>query len=138
MTPASAHRRLLIVEDNDDNRVIYGAILRRFGFTVIEVANSEEGLALASSDPPELVLMDVGLPRMDGVEATRLLKSDPRTAHVPVVALTAHALATEKQRALLAGADGYLIKPVESGVLLREIERVLARARVQSSNVREQ
>ncbi len=137
MTPTPASRRLLVVEDNEDNRVIYGTILRKLGFTVTEVADGESGIAIAQDDPPELVLMDVGLPRMDGVEATRLLKADPRTAHVPVVALTAHALATEKQRALNAGVDGYLIKPIESGALLREIERVLARVRAQPPNTRE-
>jgi two-component system cell cycle response regulator DivK len=116
---------ILVVEDNEDNRVIYGTMLRAHGFLVQEATGGEQAIAMARSSPPDLVLMDIGLPTMDGVEATRLLKLDPATAGIPVLALTAHALLTERQRALDAGVEGYLVKPIGSGALVREVVRAL-------------
>lgn len=113
------------MEDNEDNRVIYGTMLRAHGFRVHEVGGGEAGLELARIARPNLVLMDIGLPNMDGVETTRLLKLDPTTSDIPVLALTAHALSTERQRALSAGVDGYLVKPISSETLIREVERAL-------------
>ena len=120
---------ILVVEDNEDNRIIYGTMLRAHGFVVSEAALGETALASARSNPPDLVLMDIGLPNMDGVEATRHLKSDPRTASIPVLALTAHALQSERQRALEAGMDGYLVKPIGVAALIREVQRALQAAR---------
>lgn len=125
---AANSRTILVVEDNEDNRIIYGTMLRAHGFVVHEADGGETALRMARSSPPNLVLMDIGLPMMDGVEATRLLKQDPLTAKIPVLALTAHALLAERQRALQAGVDGYLVKPIVSSVLVREIERALQQA----------
>lgn len=117
-----------MVEDNEDNRIIYGTMLRAYGFVVKEASGGESALASARSEPPDLVLMDIGLPTMDGVEATRHLKSDPKTSKIPVLALTAHALMAERQRAMQAGVDGYLVKPIGVVALIREIERALSMA----------
>lgn len=119
---------ILVVEDNEDNRVIYGTMLRAHGFVVQEAVSAEPALTAVRAAPPDLVLMDIGLPAMDGVEATRLLKSDPATAHIPILALTAHALLSERQRAVQAGVDGYLVKPIGVAALIREVERALEQA----------
>lgn len=128
MTQPERVSTILVVEDNEDNRVIYGTMLRAHGFVVHEAAGGEEALTMARQSQPSLVLMDIGLPNMDGVEATRLLKQDPRTAQIPVLALTAHALLAERQRATQAGVAGYLIKPIGSTALVREVERALRQA----------
>ncbi|MEP6762907.1 MAG: response regulator [Gemmatimonadaceae bacterium] len=120
---------ILVVEDNEDNRVIYGTMLRAHGFVVQEADGGEVAIRMAKETPPNLVLMDIGLPNMDGVEATRLLKQDPATAEIPVLALTAHALLAERQRAVQAGVDGYLVKPIGSSALVREVQRALQSAR---------
>ncbi|MEO7359113.1 MAG: response regulator [Gemmatimonadaceae bacterium] len=123
---------ILVVEDNEDNRVIYGTMLRAHGFIVHEAESAEPALALVRSTPPDLVLMDIGLPAMDGVEATRVLKGDPETANIPILALTAHALLSERQRAMQAGVDGYLVKPIGVAALIREVERALEQATLRS------
>lgn len=119
-------RSVLIVEDNDDNRVIYGTLLRAHGFVVHEVAAGEAALEVAIAVRPDVILMDIGLPRMDGVEVTRVLKANVRTARIPVLALTAHALRAERERATSAGVDEYLVKPIGSELLVRAVERALA------------
>lgn len=124
---------ILVVEDNEDNRVIYGTMLRAFGFVVQEAISAEPALVSVRSMPPDLVLMDIGLPAMDGVEATRLLKSDPVTAGIPVLALTAHALLSERERAMQAGVDGYLVKPIGVAALIREVQRALGQVTARSA-----
>ncbi len=119
---------ILVVEDNEDNRVIYGTMLRAHGFVVHEADSAEPAIASMRASPPDLVLMDLGLPSMDGVEATRVIKSDPAIANIPVLALTAHALLSERQRAIQAGVDGYLVKPIGVTALIREVERALGQA----------
>ncbi|QJR35939.1 response regulator [Gemmatimonas groenlandica] len=121
----SRDRTILIVEDNEDNRAIYGTMLRARGYAVLESTDGESGVATARRECPDLVLMDIGLPIMDGLDATRLLKSDPTTATIPIVVLTAHALRDERQRAQLAGVTGYLVKPVSSDELVAAVERAL-------------
>lgn len=127
-----ALRVILLVEDHEDNRVIYGTLLGAHGFEVCEADGAEVGIVMAKTRQPALVLMDIGLPGIDGVEATRLLKRDPATAHLPIVALTAHGLRAERQRAMSAGVDGYLVKPVSGEALIREVELVLARQSARS------
>jgi CheY-like chemotaxis protein len=95
---------VLLVEDNPDNRDIYGTFLRHYGFTVVEAGDGEEGVRLAREFLPGVVLMDVGLPLLDGLEATRRLKADPATADIPVIALTAHAMESDRQAASTRGA----------------------------------
>jgi CheY-like chemotaxis protein len=126
--PPGKSATILVVEDNEDNRIIYGTMLRAHGFVVNEASGGESALVSARTAPPDLVLMDIGLPTMDGVEATRHLKSDPKTSSIPVLALTAHALMSERQRALQAGVDGYLVKPIGVAALIREVERALMQA----------
>jgi CheY-like chemotaxis protein len=121
---------VLLVEDNDDNRIIYSTYLTHSGFRVIEAADGERGIALAQSEQPDVILMDVAIPLVDGWEATRRLKADPVTAHIPVIALTAHALAADRERALEVGCDDYLPKPVEPRAVGAAIERILSRASI--------
>lgn len=116
---------ILIVEDNEDNRAIYRTILVYGGFTVIEAVDGEEGIERARRDQPSLILMDISIPKIDGWEATRTLKLDPTTTHIPIVALTAHALASDREQAVEAGCDGYLAKPVEPRRVLEEVRRIL-------------
>ena len=117
---------VLLVEDNEDNRTIYSTILRHYGHEVVEAATGEEGIRLAKEVQPGVILMDVAMPGIDGWEATRRLKADPATAAIPVIALTAHAMAEDRQRAEDAGCEGYLAKPVEPRRVVEEVERMLA------------
>ena len=116
---------ILLVEDNEDNRTVYATILRHAGYRVIEAIDGEEGVDKAGSEQPQLILMDISIPVIDGWEATRLLKRDLKTKHIPVVALTAHALASDRAKAIEIGFDGYLTKPCEPRAVLREINRLL-------------
>ena len=122
---AAAPGAILLVEDNEDNRAVYTTILRYYGFEVIEAPSAEEGIEVARQVLPALILMDIGLPGIDGWEATRRLKSDPATAHIPIVALTAHALAEHRAMSFAAGCDGYLAKPIEPRDVLAEVRRYL-------------
>lgn len=116
---------ILLVEDNEDNRTVYTTILRYYGYQVIEAPSAEEGIAIARQMQPALILMDIGLPGIDGWEATRRLKGDARTRHIPIVALTAHALAEHRAQSFAAGCDGYLAKPIEPRDVLAEVRRYL-------------
>jgi CheY-like chemotaxis protein len=118
---------ILVVEDNELNRDMLCRRLARKGFQVIEAADGERGMAAARADGPDLILMDMSLPALDGWEATRRLKSDPQTRAVPVIALTAHAMPGDRDRALEAGCDDYETKPIEFPALLAKIERLLGR-----------
>ena len=116
---------LLLVEDNEMNRDAISRLLERRGFTVITGEDGELGLQLCRERQPDLVLMDVGLPGIDGYEATRQIKADPRTAHIPVVALTARALTSDQQEAMAAGCDDYDTKPVDLVRLVGKINALL-------------
>jgi two-component system cell cycle response regulator DivK len=118
---------VLLVEDNEDNRTIYTTILRHVGYEVIEASNGEDGIRLARERKPAVILMDVAMPGIDGWEATRRLKADIDTAHIPVIALTAHAMAEDRQRAAEAGCEGYLAKPVEPRRVVEEVGKMLDR-----------
>jgi two-component system, cell cycle response regulator DivK len=120
-----AEKTVLIVEDNDDNRYVYATFLRHNGYRVLEAMDGEEGVRLASEALPDLVLMDISVPGMDGWEATRLLKKDSRTAGIPVVALTAHALAEHRELAARVGCDGYVAKPCDPSSLLENVRQLL-------------
>jgi two-component system, cell cycle response regulator DivK len=121
-------KTVLLVEDNEDNRAIYALLLAHNGFHVIEADNGNDGVRLARERVPDVILMDISVPVIDGWEATRLIKSDPATQQILVIALTAHALAEHRQRSYAAGCDGYLSKPCEPGTVLREVERLLGQA----------
>ena len=121
--PASTGQTLLLVEDNEDNRIIYSTVLRHLGYDVIEAQDGVEAVDLARSALPDLILMDISIPRMDGWEATRILRGDPRTQGIPIIALTAHALADDRERASEVGFSSYLAKPIEPRIVAAEVRR---------------
>lgn len=118
-------RTILVVDDSVDNRVVYGGFLEFLGFEVVEAVNGDEGVRRARQFMPDLILMDVGMPVMDGIDATRVLKGDPRTSQIPLLILTAHDTPQVRGRAAEAGCDVYLVKPVPPGRILQEMERLL-------------
>jgi CheY-like chemotaxis protein len=120
---------ILVVDDYADNREMYSAYLKFQGLEVMEAANGAEALDRAFERPPDLVVMDLSLPGVDGWQATRALKADARTKNIPVIAVTGHALAGAPEHAAEAGCDGFLTKPCLPEDLLREIERMLGRSR---------
>lgn len=122
---ADTKKTVLLVEDNEDNLVIYSTILRHAGFEVIEARDGQAGIDTAKERHPALILMDVSIPIVDGWEATRRLKADPATADIPIIALTAHALASDQRKAVEAGCDGYIAKPAEPRVVAATVKRHL-------------
>lgn len=118
-------KTVLLVEDNADNRLVYGTILRHHGFTVIEAENGVTAVELARETLPDAILMDISLPILDGWRATELIKSDPLTSRIPVVALTAHALTQDREKARSVGCDGYLTKPCDPSRVIAELNRVI-------------
>jgi CheY-like chemotaxis protein len=117
--------RILLVEDNEMNRDAISRLLERRGFTLLTAPDGEEGVRLCAEVRPDLVLMDLGLPGIDGFEATRRIKADPATRDIPVVALTARALTSDREAAFEAGCDEYDTKPVDLGRLVDKIHRLL-------------
>jgi CheY-like chemotaxis protein len=118
--------RLLLVEDNEENRDGLSRHLQRKGFEVLVAVDGRQGVEAARTAAPDLILMDMSLPVLDGWEATRQLKAAPETRHIPVIALTAHAMAGDREKALQAGCDEYDTKPVEFARLLGKIQAFLA------------
>jgi CheY-like chemotaxis protein len=117
--------RILYVEDNDDNIYVVKSRFTRAGFTVLVATDGEQGVALAASEQPDLILMDLRLPVLDGWEATRRIKARPETRHIPVIALTAHAMAGDREKALAAGCDDFDTKPVELPRLMEKVRALL-------------
>jgi CheY-like chemotaxis protein len=117
--------KILLVEDNEMNRDMLSRRLVRNGFEIVMAVNGQEGLDLASSENPDLILLDMSLPVLDGWEAARRLKADAATARIPVIALTAHAMVQDKDKALAAGCDDFDTKPVELPRLLEKINSLL-------------
>jgi CheY-like chemotaxis protein len=116
---------ILIVEDNEMNRDMLSRRLERKGYTVLIAVDGEKGIAVARANAPDLILMDMSLPVVDGWEATRRLKSDATLKAIPVIALTAHAMANDRDKAIEAGCDDYDTKPIELPRLLAKIEALL-------------
>ena len=119
--------RILLVEDNELNRDMLTRRLARRGYDVEVARDGREGLSMADTSSPDLILLDLSLPEMDGFEVLRHLKQDSRMKSIPVIALTAHALVTDRSRALAAGFDDYDIKPIEMPRLLQKMETLLHR-----------
>lgn len=119
--------KILLVEDNDMNRDMLSRRLLRRGYELVFAGDGQAAVEMALSESPRLVLMDMGLPVMDGWEATRRIKADPRTRAIPVIALTAHAMAADRDKALAAGCDDFDTKPVDIERLVARIE-ALARS----------
>lgn len=120
--------KILLVEDNEMNRDMLARRLERRGYQVVLAVDGQEGVDLAQSEAPDLILMDMSLPVLDGWEATRRLKAAPETRTIPIIALTAHAMSGDREQALAAGCEDYDTKPIELPRLLEKIETLRARS----------
>jgi CheY-like chemotaxis protein len=121
--------KILLVEDNEMNRDMLSRRLVRRGYEVVIAVDGKEGVERAAADAPDLVVMDLNLPVIDGWQATRQIKAGPATRHIPVIALTSHAMAGDRERAMEAGCDDYDVKPIEFDRLLAKMEALLGRAK---------
>lgn len=117
--------RILYVEDNEDNIYVIKNRLGRAGFTVLIATDGEQGISMATTERPDLILMDLRLPVLDGWEATRRIKAQPETRDIPIIALTAHAMTGDREKALEAGCDDFDTKPVEMPRLLEKVRALL-------------
>ena len=121
------NKTILVVEDQEDNRQILRDLLASSGFLMIEAHDGEQALAMARSQRPDLILMDIQLPLVDGYEATRGIKRDPALKHIPVIAVTSYALSGDEEKAREAGCDAYVAKPYSTRHLLAKIGQFLER-----------
>lgn len=119
-------KRILVVEDHEDNRRILRDLLTSAGYEIVEATAGEEGVTLAERHVPDLILMDIQLPGLDGYEATRRIKANPALAHIPIIAVTSYALSGDDVKALQAGCDGYIAKPYSPRELLAKVRQYLA------------
>jgi len=117
--------KILLVEDNEMNRDMLSRRLQRKGYSVVMAEDGRQGVTMASSETPDLILLDMSLPLLDGWEVARRIKGDPKTRSIPVIALTAHAMSGDREKALDAGCDEYDTKPVEFSRLITKIEAIL-------------
>ncbi len=117
--------RILVVEDTPDNRQIMRDLLTSVGYTLIEAEDGAAGVAAALAHVPDLILMDIQLPVIDGYEATRRIKANPATAGIPIIAVTSYALSGDEAKALAAGCDGYIAKPFSPRQLLAKVREIL-------------
>ena len=120
-------KTILIIEDEPRNRKLFRDLLQRNGFETVEATDGEQGVNLAKTIKPDLILMDIMMPKMDGLQATRLIKADPTTKCIPVLALTGSAMSGDKERTLEAGCDGYIAKPVDIRELLKTVASFILR-----------
>ncbi len=118
-------KQILVIEDQEDNRAILRDLLNSVGFEVIEAVNGEDGVAMAASERPDLILMDIQLPIIDGYEATRRIKGDPALEQIPIIAVTSYALSGDEDKAKLAGCDAYISKPYSPRDLLAKVQEFL-------------
>ncbi len=121
--------KILLIEDNEMNRDMLSRRLQRKGYQVVTAADGQQGVMLTHREKPDLILMDMSLPVLDGWEATQQIKSDPETKAIPVIALTAHAMMGDREKAFAVGCDDYDIKPVDLPRLLGKIEACLHKER---------
>ena len=119
-------KRILVIEDQEDNRRIVRDLLTSVGYELIEAVTGEEGVTLAETERPDLILMDIQLPGLDGYEATRRIKANPALRHIPIIVVTSYALSGDEAKAREAGCDGYVAKPFSPRVLLAKIREHLA------------
>jgi two-component system, cell cycle response regulator DivK len=118
-------KRILVIEDTEDNRQIVRDLLVSVGYEIIEATNGAEGVAMAQAQHPDLILMDIQLPQMDGYEATRRIRAIPELARVPIIAVTSYALSGDEAKTRAAGCDGYVAKPFSPRQLLAKIREFL-------------
>jgi two-component system cell cycle response regulator DivK len=120
------NKRILVVEDHEDNRRIIRDLLTKVGFDLIEATTGKQGIAMAEASRPDLILMDIQMPELDGYEATRQIKANPELRKIPIIVVTSYALSGDEIKALEAGADDYLAKPFSPRKLLAKIREYLA------------
>ena len=120
--------KILLVEDNEMNRDMLSRRLERRGYAVVMAVDGQQGVDMARSESPDIILLDMSLPKIDGWEAARIIKADEATREIPVIALTAHAMAGDKEKALQAGCDDYDTKPIELPRLLEKMGALLPKA----------
>jgi two-component system cell cycle response regulator DivK len=120
-------KRVLVIEDQEDNRTILRDLLSSAGFEVLEARDGFEGIEAAARERPDLILMDIQMPKMDGYEATRRIKADPSTAAIPVIAVTSYALSGDEDKAKAVGCDGYVTKPFSPRALLATVRTWIER-----------
>ena len=118
-------QKILLVEDNAVNRRLAGFLLRSQGYQVSEATSAQEAFAMLKNDSPNLIVMDIQLPGMDGLEITKTLKQDPALANIPVIAVTSYAMKGDREKALAAGCSGYVTKPIDKTIFLAEISQHL-------------
>jgi two-component system, cell cycle response regulator DivK len=118
-----SEQRVLVVEDNRDNMTLIVDILEQLDYVVLQATDGEQGVQVAKKEIPDIILMDLSLPRMDGWTATRAIKSETTLKHIPIIALTAHAMVGDKERALEAGCDDYITKPINLKELATKLNR---------------
>lgn len=119
-------KRILVIEDTEDNRRILRDLLTHAGFELIEASDGEQGIQMAAEHRPDLILMDIQLPVVDGYEATRRIKANPDLRHIPIIAVTSYALSGDEEKAAAAGCDGYIAKPFSPRQILAEIRAFLS------------
>jgi two-component system, cell cycle response regulator DivK len=120
-----AAKRILVIEDHEENRRLLRDLLTSFGYELTEAVTGEDGLTAAEANPPDLILMDIQLPGIDGYEVTRRIKANPSLRHIPVIAVTSYALSGDDVKALEAGCDAYVTKPFDPAELLDKIRGYL-------------
>jgi len=119
-------KRILVIEDTENNRRILNDLLTNAGFEVLEAVDGEKGVAMAAETRPDLILMDIQLPIVDGYEVTRRIKANPDLRHIPIIAVTSYALSGDDAKAMAAGCDGYFAKPFSPRVILAKVREFLA------------
>ena len=120
-------KTILIVEDEPRNMKLLHDLLQRFGYEIIEASDGEQGVKIAGEKIPDLILMDIMMPKMDGLEATRIIKADEKTKHIPIIALTSYAMKGDREKTIEAGCDGYIAKPIDIKEVLKAIEHFLTK-----------
>ena len=118
-------KTILIVEDEPKNMKLLRDLLQRFGYEILEAPDGEQGVKITMEKIPDLILMDIMMPKMDGLEATRIIKADNKTKHIPVIALTSYAMKGDREKTIEAGCDGYIAKPIDIQEVLKTIEHFL-------------
>lgn len=118
-------KTILIVEDDHKNLKLFRDLLQKLGYSIVEATDGNQAVKLAQAEKPSLILMDIQLPVMDGLEATRAIKSNASTKNIPIIALTAYVMKTDEDAAIQAGCDGYLSKPIKVHMLLEKVEKYL-------------
>lgn len=122
-------QKILLIEDNDQNRYLVTFLLERHGYEIVEASDGPMGIELAGLVPPDLILLDIQLPTMDGYAVARALRSNPALAGTPIVAVTSYAMSGDRERSLAAGCNGYIEKPINPDTFVTEVQRYLEEAR---------